>query len=429
MRKVKNWQERFQAWSREKCGAPNRLVIPEKRLQALALMRVLASHPSGSLLVATADASALDELANSLESFRELLGDSRSVIPIPEVSPGRRQWMPENEASHCAALQEALSGTEGIFLATAGTLLSQTLSPQGFAKRTFSLKIGQQLSIAELSQRLVALDYDHEFEVNVPGEFATRGGIVDIFSPLYADPVRMEFWGDEIESMRFFSTETQCSTEELKEFRVIPRGTAVLNSAAAETTQVMEFFPPETPMVLCLPTVIEEHLLEYWGDQQTTDWQAALLSRKELISIELPPLLGAGASSSPHDPDALNLAVLGEELQSGFADEDGRGAAIWHWQQLRSELLRWHEAGYELVACCAGEGELERFQEMLSSDEKTAKLPIRLEHRALTVGVLLPSQKLALLSDQELFGRQAVRRRRRHLDYHYEQVKPEDGLE
>ena len=425
----KDWQTRFQAWARERTSTANRIVVPEPRLQALALTRVLAQHPKGAVLAVTSDAAELDALANGLDGFRDILGDARPVIPVPEVAPGRRQWMPENEASHCAALQEALAGTEAIYLASAGTLLSKTLSPKGFAKRTFSLKKGQQVAIAELSKRLVELDYDHEFEVNVPGEFAVRGGIMDIFSPLYSDPVRLEFWGDEIDSLRFFSAQTQCSTEPLEEFRVIPRGTAVLNSEPLETTQVAEFFPHEIPMVICRPEAIERHLVEYWDDERAEAWRKLLLGRDELISVELPPMLGAGDSMMPGSPDALNVAVVGEELNAGLPDEEGQGMAVWHWQQLRSELLRWHESGYELVACCAGEGEIERFQELMASEESTAKLPVKLEHRALTVGVLFPSQKLALLSDQELFGRKVVRRRRRHIDYHYEHASPDEVLE
>lgn len=427
--KNKDWQTRFQAWARERMATANRIVVPEPRLQALALTRVLAQHPKGAVLAVTSDAAELDALANGLEGFRDILGDARPVIPVPEVAPGRRQWMPENEASHCAALQEALAGTEAIYLASAGTLLSKTLSPKGFAKRTFSLKKGQQVAIAELSKRLVELDYDHEFEVNVPGEFAVRGGIMDIFSPLYSDPVRLEFWGDEIDSLRFFSAQTQCSTESLEEFRVIPRGTAVLNSEPLETTQVAAFFPHEIPMVICRPEIIERHLVEYWDDERADDWRKLLLGRDELISVELPPMLGGGDAMTSGSPDALNVAVVGEELNAGLPDEEGQGMAVWHWQQLKSELLRWHEAGYELVACCAGDGEIERFQELMASEERTAKLPVKLEHRALAVGVLFPSQKLALLSDQELFGRKVVRRRRRHIDYHYEHASPDEVLE
>ena len=110
--KNKDWQTRFQAWARERMATANRIVVPEPRLQALALTRVLAQHPKGAVLAVTSDAAELDALANGLEGFRDILGDARPVIPVPEVAPGRRQWMPENEASHCAALQEALAGTE-----------------------------------------------------------------------------------------------------------------------------------------------------------------------------------------------------------------------------------------------------------------------------------------------------------------------------
>ena len=108
----------------------------------------------------------------------------------------------------------------------------------------------------------------------------------------------------------------------------------------------------------------------------------------------------------------LDVALLGEELTAALPALGEGGAALWHWQQLKSELKRWDASGYEIVACCAGEGELARFKEMLKEDASMQGVRLRLEHRELAMGLLFPTRRLALLSDQEIFGRDPVMVRR-----------------
>ena len=425
-----SWTTRFREWTREDCGKSlSQIVLHDRALAGVALARMLGTIPQGTLLVAVSDASAVENLASTLNSFREILEDPRPVIPIPDVALGRRQWQPENEASRSAALQEVLSGKPSIFVASAQTLLSRTLAPKAFARKSFSLKLHQKISMEELSRQLIELDYDNEFEVTSPGEFAKRGGILDIFSPLYADPVRLEFWGDEIDSMRFFSASSQCSQEEIQEFKVTPRGAALLESAPEETTCVHDYFDAGIPMALVLPEAIEDHLEEYAREENGLDcWQRYISTIKNLIRIEEPPLLEDGRRAQLGRPE-LDVAPIGEELFATLPDQEAQGVALWHWQQLRHALLNWHAEGYELVACCAGAGEIDRLRELLTQDPQTAELPVALEHRELPQGLLFPVQKLALLSDQELFGRQVVKRQPRHVEYHYEHAGPQELLE
>ncbi len=425
---MKSWVSKFRKWAKGGQNSPDEIEIGEKRLAPIVLPRLMSRFPAGQVLVAVADTTTAEEMVAAWEIWRQLLGDKRPAIIVPDVALGRRQWLPENEASRCAALQEALTGTPALYVATANTLLSQTLSPKGFAKQVFTLKVGQNITPEALAQRLVELDYDNEFEVGSPGEFARRGGIMDIFSPLYPDPVRVEFWGDEIDSLRFFSASSQCSTEKVREFRVIPRGSAVLESA--DTQSVRDYFAPAVPLILCNPLGIEEHLAGYAGEEKLQEWQQQVERATNTLRVVLPSLVdleegddGAvddAAARSPKSSDALGVVTIGEELNALLPDLDQQGVALWHWQQLKSELKRWNDSGYQLVACCAGDGECQRFQEMLQEDPETRSLPIELEHQALPAGLLFPKEKLALLSDQELFGRENVRRHTRHIDYNYE---------
>ena len=162
-------------------------------------------------VVVAADSGRADNLAATLGSLLQLLGETRPVIPLPEVAPGRRQWVPENEAGRCAALDAALSGRNAIFVTTAAVLMSETITPKNYREQSFTLRKGMTISPDALAKKLVELDYDNEFEVQSPGEFARRGGIMDIYSPLYDAPVRLEFWGDDIDACVFLRTRSDPS--------------------------------------------------------------------------------------------------------------------------------------------------------------------------------------------------------------------------
>lgn len=428
--KVSDWTSRFSDWAKEDLGKPvTQIVLHEKSLAGIGMVRALGSIPSGAMLVAVSDEALLETLSSTLPAYQELIGDKRPIIPIPAVNLGRRQWIPENESARSAALQEAISGTPAIFISSASTLLSQTLAPAAFKKKSFSLKLHQKISMEELAKQLVELDYDNEFEANTPGEFARRGGIMDIYSPLYADPVRLEFWGDEIDSMRFYSAATQRSTQEISEFKVTPRGAAIIDSAPGETTRVHEYFPKETPFVLVLPDSIEDHLEEFSGQEDALgSWQEYVSSMRNALRIEEPPLLDNGRRGNLGRPE-LDVAAIGDELFPAISEDEADGVALWHWQQLKEALKRWNGSGYEIVSCCSGDGELERLKELISQDAEVSALPLHLEHRELSMGLLFPRQKLALLSDQELFGRQPVKRRHRHVEYNYERSGGQEFLE
>jgi len=123
---------------------------------------------------------------------------------------------------------------------------------------------------------------------------------------------------------------------------------------------------------------------------------------------------------SQSGPAASFDVVSLEELFSDPLPELGAEAGLWRWQQLRSNLVRWQQSGYSLVACCTSEGEETRLRELLADDEQTRELPVSIGRVALPAGLFFPQQRLVLLSDRELFGREPTLRRHKHIDYHIE---------
>jgi len=100
--------------------------------------------------------------------------------------------------------------------------LQRTLSPTQLSSSALSLKKGMTYDLNVITENLLLCGYSRSEQVEGPGQFALRGGILDLFSPVYDEPVRCEFFGDEIDTMAHFDTASQRRTVEISEARVAP---------------------------------------------------------------------------------------------------------------------------------------------------------------------------------------------------------------
>ncbi|MBN2451531.1 MAG: transcription-repair coupling factor, partial [Lentisphaeria bacterium] len=396
----------------------------------ITVLRVLAAF-AGRVLVVTADSQRAETVCAFLRAWLPVAGDSRRLVEIPEViATHRGRWIPENEAARCAALAAALDESPSVFVATVEGLLAPALAPAGFARSAFVLKRGQEgVDPDALAARLVALDYDNEFEVHAPGEFSRRGGILDVYSPLYEAPVRIEFFADEIASMRFFLPDSQRSYAETEELRVVPRGAMVAEAAGEDEALLWDYFREVTSVVACGPAAIDVHLTRFGSPEQAAAWEGLRTQARRWVELitdvgEEEPRNGAPVLPA----ESVSLAGEVGNIPPELADQAG----IWRWQQLRDSLRRWHGQGHAVVACCAGEGEATRFRQMLAEDPQTAAIPVEVEHIPLDCGLLLCEAGIVLLSEQQLFGRRADVRRRQRTRYRcdlalHEDVELEEG--
>ncbi len=125
--------------------------------------------------------------------------------------------------------------TEGacpLLVATVEGLLQRTLSPALFASACETLTVGEACDLQALADTLTRAGYTRTEQVEGMGQFALRGGILDVFSPGLDLPVRVEFWGDEIDSMGFFDPVTQRRTAQQKSCRLLPAGEVVAPEGA-----------------------------------------------------------------------------------------------------------------------------------------------------------------------------------------------------
>lgn len=178
----------------------------------------------GPLIWVTRSTQAAEELARDLQFF--LPTDFRKdvlVLPGLEADPYRGlSPHPEIAARRAEVLARLVRGFQGIVVTSVSSLMLRAAHPDEVAARCLTVTIGDAVVRDELILQLRSMGYFREDPVGGPGEFSFRGGIVDVFSPSYEHPLRLEFFGDEIESIRHFDPSTQRSIGLIRDCEIVP---------------------------------------------------------------------------------------------------------------------------------------------------------------------------------------------------------------
>jgi transcription-repair coupling factor (superfamily II helicase) len=173
-------------------------------------------------VVLVEDARRLDQLRRELEFFA---GSDLPVLQLPdwEVLPyDRYSPLPDLVSERIATLARLPAMASGLLLVSAETLLQRLPPVPYIAGRSFDLAVGEHFSMARVSEQLVRAGYSMVAQVGVPGEFALRGSLFDVFPMGYAQPLRIDLFDDSIDSIRHFDPDTQRSLETLQRVSLLP---------------------------------------------------------------------------------------------------------------------------------------------------------------------------------------------------------------
>lgn len=202
------------------------------------LICALAKENSSSAIVVTYS----DMEARALHSDLSLYTDNALYFPSKEyVFYNIETTGHQNEHSRLAVLDRLISGEKCVVVTSVDAILQYTAERHEFKSRVIEFELGKQFDLEELIKQLVEMGYCREDIVEGAGQFSIRGGIVDIFSPNYENPVRIEFFDDETDSIRMFDSYTQRSLDKLETARVIPVVEAILPyEKKAEIVAILE---------------------------------------------------------------------------------------------------------------------------------------------------------------------------------------------
>ena len=186
------------------------------------LIAGLMRHQAAPLVLICQDDMAARRLQEELKGF---LGTTAPILPgrdltLYDAAVVSRSW----EQKRLRQLHDLLTGKTRIQIFSWESLSLRTMPPQVLRSASFTLEVGQEYPVEELSRRLTAAGYSRCGMVEGPGQFALRGGIIDIFSPGEDLPIRAEFFGDELDTMGYFDPTTQRRSENTDSVLILPPG-------------------------------------------------------------------------------------------------------------------------------------------------------------------------------------------------------------
>ncbi len=193
------------------------------------LCAMIARRTGRSALLISYNIERARRLADDLSEL--LRGTDFAVQLFPDIAAALHDGvLPEHEdiALRLRALDRLASGKPTIVVAPISAALSLTVPPRVFRTARMEIGRGEEFGRDELIQALASLGYQRVPLVDDVGQFAARGGIVDFSPPTLELPVRVEFFGEEIDSIRLFDPETQRSVRELDSVALVPAGEVLL---------------------------------------------------------------------------------------------------------------------------------------------------------------------------------------------------------
>jgi len=186
------------------------------------LIAALHQDISRPIVLICQDDMAAKRLQEELKAF---IGTAAPILPgreltLYDAAVVSRGW----EQKRLRQFYDLANGTTKLQIMTWESLSLYTMPPAVLRQASFRLDVGQCYDTEELLQKLVSAGYSRCPMVEGPGQFAVRGGIVDIFSPAADQPFRAEFFGDELDTMGYFDPDTQRRTENVDHVVILPVG-------------------------------------------------------------------------------------------------------------------------------------------------------------------------------------------------------------
>ena len=296
-----------------------------------------------------------------------------NVLPDPEIA-----------AERLALLAKMDSDPGPHVIVTTRASLNQPAPKRGaVSAATLKIKRGSASTMEQLLEKLSAAGYDRVAQVTTRGQFAVRGGIVDLYSWQAPLPMRLEFFGDDVESLREFDIDTQTSVRDLRKIDIL------LGAADDQSGFVRDYIGKDDLTIDIEPEEKSDaqiQISESWIERGPEDFSGAF-----------------------QDCDIGEFAVGDFLLAEAKRD------------QFIKRLNEWRKNKARTVVYFQTEGEIERFRELISAD---ALQDVDLVLGTLARGFCFPPANLVVLSAAELFGRFAPHARRRlyHAERHRAQI-------
>lgn len=352
-----------------------------------------------TLLILTEDHERAAAIASDIE---QLGSDGVFLFPPTRRKPYDQQKIVDTSTmvQRSEVLEKIQTGEANVVVAPVEAIFEKLVPPEQFSKASLMLEKGMELSPEKLSELLTDQGYTTERFVGSPGEFAIRGGIFDIFPYSGEYPLRVEFFGDEIDTIREFDPDSQRSVAFLKHARIVPNAAF---STGENKESLISYLPEKSVLVLegadLLADQINEFVEEAHEKFQDLDDDSINPPDAEFMTLD-------EWESSLEKFGVLTAGTLNNSISADLTVEINSGphpSFNGSFKILRSFIEEQSAEGVRTTILCDHENQKERFDELLG--EPNEEFQYILAVQSLHQGFILPGQKLAVLTDHEIFNR------------------------
>ena len=348
-----------------------------------------------------------DEAGYFYNDLLQLLGDAK-VLFYPSSYRRAIKYNQKDAANEIlrtevlTRLQNA-DNCNGLFVVTYPDAISEkVVSEKILTDNTIQISVGDSVDLNDLEKRLFDLGMQHTDYVYEPGQFAVRGSIVDIYSFSSEVPYRIDFFGDDVDSIRTFDVQSQLSKDKVESMTVVPE---ILNDGA-EYVSFFNFLPENSAFVC--------HDVVYVCDKVTQIYDEGF-SRQAQSSLE-------ESIEQNTDMNRDHIMIRGEELVRKLSDYKivelkPQGDIQFHtlpqpqfhknFDMIKEEFLRLQGEGYKINIFADSEKQIERLRDIFDEMSKTEvdEIVFSPVNKAIHEGYIDESLKQCFFTDHQIFDR------------------------
>jgi len=353
-----------------------------------ALVAARLALDTSPVVVVTPKPADVDDLCDDLALFTEITPDP---FPAWESEPGERILHDEIYGDRLRLLKLLARGSPPRLIVTSiQSLLQPVPSQQIVDGNTRLIETGQTLDTQQLLQWMTEHGFHHTSAVELPGEFSVRGGIIDIFAPDWHQPVRVELFGDQIESLRRFDVSSQRSLKSLDSVEI-----TMLVPSEKDRDHFSSYLPEKTCLLLVEPEQMQEQGLRYLERlEHPEDFHSV---RDAMHQLSRYPAVSASALASGSLGASCHLQIESVQRFSGDI------------QKVRDELEQFADA-VEVFLVCQTEAEVRRLQEIFGTTQLSSEGKLQFAIGKLREGFQLVPERIVLISGGEIFHREDLKR-------------------
>jgi len=362
---------------------------------SFAISKIFLEQPTHVFVVASDQAK-----AQQIFDDCSLLSGKENVVIVSEIPRYHDSILLDAAEHHIESLRRLQQKTPLIVITHPRALATKLPSPNSVSQNKIELNVNEEYSFESLTKKLQQWNFDTVDFVSDYGEYSVRGGIVDVFSYAGSAPIRIEFFGDEVISMREFDILSQRSIKEMKSVILVPN---VLQTSTEQTLCTSSFFDYlQTSSILVFeePTFIQKEVEEQYSTNERDFFSWSEL-KEDFVYF----------------PNVHFSQITSSEIQRGInfhsTTQPSFNSSL---KELIRNLREKAQESYKIFLVSSSTQEKKRLEELLSivdeenedvEKEQFVSVFSKVEFLSESVhsGFVFPSAKLVLYTEHEIFGR------------------------